>query len=47
LEAILGKYSVDSLQKIAILRSNHTHYGKYCSLKLEAWAVGMAVGSTA
>jgi hypothetical protein len=45
LEAILGKYSVDSLQKIAILRTNHTRYGKYCSLNLEAWAVGNTVGS--
>jgi hypothetical protein len=45
LEAILGKYSVESLQKIAILRTNHTQYGKYCSLKLEAWAVGITVGS--
>ena len=24
---------------------HHTQYGKYCSLKLETWAVGITVGS--
>jgi hypothetical protein len=24
---------------------HHTYYGKYCSLKLEAWAVGVTAGS--
>jgi len=24
---------------------HHTEYGKYCSVKLEAWAVGITAGS--
>ena len=38
LETVPGKHSIDSLQKTAIL-------GKYCSVKLEAWAVGITAGS--
>jgi hypothetical protein len=34
-EAIPGKYSVDSLQKIAKLRSD-IQFSKYCGRKLEA-----------
>jgi DNA topoisomerase VI subunit B len=26
-------------------REHNTQYGKYCSLKLEAWAVGITAGS--
>ena len=41
LETIPGKHSIDSLQKTATLVSSHTQYGKYCSVKLEALAVGI------
>ena len=44
LEAITGKHSVDSLQNAAVLGTSHQH-GKYCSLELEAWTLGITVGS--
>ena len=44
LETIPGKHSIDSLQKTAILGTSHK-YGKYSSVKLEAWAVGITAGS--
>ena len=36
LKAVPGKHSIDSLQKIAILGTSHTQYGKYCSVNFEA-----------
>ena len=42
MEAVPGKHPIDSLQKTAILG---TSCGKYCSLKLEAWATGITAGS--
>ena len=44
LEAVPGKHSIDSLQKQLYLE-HHTSYGKYCSVNLEALAVGITVGS--
>jgi hypothetical protein len=41
LEAIPGKHSVDLVQKTR----NITQYGKYCSLKLENFAMRITVGS--
>ena len=50
LEPMPGKLSIDSLQKTAtlvytcILGTSHIH-GKYCSVKLEALAVGITASS--
>jgi hypothetical protein len=44
LEAIPGKRSVDSVQKLLYLE-HHTFYGKYCSLRLEGGAVEITTGS--
>jgi len=44
LEAVPGKHSIDSIQKTAILGTSHIIW-KYCSVKLEAWAVGITAGS--
>jgi hypothetical protein len=44
LEAIPGKHGPDSPEKTAILGTSHI-IRKYCSLKLEARALGITAGS--
>jgi hypothetical protein len=44
LEAIPWEHSTDSAQNVAVLGTLHIT-GKYCNMKLEAWAVGIAVGT--
>jgi hypothetical protein len=37
-EAIAGRHSIDSVKR-QLYWEHHTEYGKYCSVKLESWAV--------
>jgi hypothetical protein len=43
LEAIIGKHLIHYKRQLYL--EHHTYYGKCCSLKLEARAVGITVGS--
>jgi len=43
LEAIPGRHSIDSLQSTAILGTSDIRRN-YCSVKLEAWVVGITAG---